>query len=184
MAGKYVFDLRSEERRRPLPSKIIIGQKENESLRHVMLKFLAYVLFYRERLQIEPRLPDDNIQFEPDVVQLDYTLRPVLWVECGDCGVAKLHKLAVKAPEAEIWVIKRSLPEAEGLLRAMQKEELRRGRYGLIGLDPEVFDELCGLAGPRNSLAWFSGGLELEPPQAQFEFNGLWFDTTFTVLRH
>ncbi len=181
MSGKYTFDLKSEERRRPLPSKIIVGQKENESVKHVMLKFMAYVLFHRERLQIEPRLPDDTIPFEPDVVQLDYTLRPALWIECGECSVSKLHKLAVKAPESELWVIKRSPEDVEHLLRAMEKEELRRDRYGLIGLDPEMFDEMCGLLGPRNSLTWFRG--EFDPPQLQFEFNGLWFDTTFTVAR-
>ena len=102
MSAKYSFDLESQERRRALPPKIILGQRENESARHVLLKFLAYVLFFRERVQIEPRLHDDSIPFEPDIVALDYSLHPVLWVECGDCGVPKLDKLAVKVPEAEI----------------------------------------------------------------------------------
>jgi hypothetical protein len=181
MSGKYSFHLKSEERRRPLPNRIIVGQKETETVKHVMLKFMAFVLFYRERIQIEPRLLDDNIPFEPDVIQLDYSLRPSLWVECGECGVGKLHKLAVKVPDAEIWVIKRSLADVENLCRAMEKEELRRNRYGLIGLDSAMFDEMCGLLGPRNQLTWFSGAFD--PPQLQFDFNGLWFDTTFTVLR-
>jgi len=181
MSGKYSFDLQSEERRRSLPGKIIVGQKENESVKHVMLKFMAYLLFYRERIQIEPRLPDDTIPFEPDIIQLDYSLRPSLWVECGDCGVGKLHKLAVKVPEAEIWIIKRSPADAEHLYRAMEKEELRRERYGLVGLDPAMFDEMCDLLAPRNQLTWFSG--DFDPPHLQFDFNGLWFDTTFTVLR-
>lgn len=181
MSGKYTFDLKSEERRRPLPNKIIVGQKETETVKHVMLKFMAFVLFYRERIQIEPRLPDDTIPFEPDVIQLDYSLRPSLWVECGECGVGKLHKLAVKVPDAEIWVIKRSLVDAQNLCRAMEKEELRRNRYGLIGLDAAMFDEMCGLLGPRNQLTWFTGSFD--PPHLQFDFNGLWFDTIFTVLR-
>ena len=181
MSGKYSFDLKSEQRRHPLPSKIVVGQKENESARHVMLKFLAFVLFCRDRLQIEPRLPDETIPFEPDVIQLDYTLRPALWVECGECSVHKLHKLAVKAPEAELWVVKRSPADAELLRAAMAKEELRRNRYGLVGLDPAMFDELCGLLAPRNAFTWFGGGFE--PPQLQFEFNGLWFDHSFTVLK-
>jgi len=181
MSGKYSFHLKSEERRCALPSKIIVGQKENEGVKHVLLKFMAYILFYRERLQIEPRLPDDNIPFEPDVIQFDYSLRPSLWVECGECSVGKLHKLAVKAPDAEIWIVKRSPVEAQNLYRAMEKEELRRGRYSLVGLDPAMFDEMCGLLGPRNQLTWFTG--EFDPPQLQFEFNGLWFDVAFTVLR-
>jgi hypothetical protein len=181
MSGKYSFDLKSEERRHPLPSKVIIGRKENEGVKQVLLKFVAFVLFYRERLQIAPRLLDDNIPFEPDVIQLDYSMRPTLWVECGECGASKLHKLAVKVPDAEIWAIKRSPEDAETLYRAMAKEELRRDRYGLIGLDPAMFDEMCGLLAPRNQLTWFTGGFE--PPHLQLEFNGLWFDTTFTVIR-
>jgi uncharacterized protein YaeQ len=173
--------LKSGERRRPLPNKIIVGQKENEGVKHVLLKFMAYVLFFRERLQIEPRLPDDSIPFEPDVIQLDYSLRPSLWIECGECGVGKLHKLAVKAPDAEIWIVKRSPAEAQNLYRAMEKEQLRRDRYGIVGLDAAMFEEMCGLLAPRNALTWFGG--EFDPPQIQFEFNGLWFDAAFTVLR-
>jgi len=181
MSSKFTFDLKSDEKRRAFPHKIIIGQKENESARHVLSKFLAYVIFFRERLQIDSRVPDDSIPFEPALVQLDYSLRPVFWVECGDCGVGKLHKLAVKAPDAEIWIIKRSLEEGEALRDAMAREELRQGRYGILAFDPAMFDELCGLLAPRNTLIWFRG--ELDPPQMQFEFNGLWFDTTFRVLR-
>ena len=72
MSAKYSFHLRSEERRRPLPAKIIIGQNETETINHVVLKLLAFVLFYRERLQIEARLHNDNIPFDPDLIQLDY----------------------------------------------------------------------------------------------------------------
>ena len=118
-----------------MPHKVLLGQRENETTRHILLKFLAYILFFRERIQIEGNLHNDNIPFEPDIVQLDYELRPKLWVECGECSVNKLNKLAVKVPEAEIWVVKRSLSDAQHLFAAMAKEELRRDRYSLIGLE-------------------------------------------------
>ena len=98
--AKHTFKLRSEEKRRDLPGKIIVGQEQTETTNHVVLKLLAYVLFFRERIQIEPNLDIEYLQFTPDIVQLDYELRPRLWVECGECGVHKLHKLAVKVPEA------------------------------------------------------------------------------------
>ena len=53
LASKYTFQLRSEDRHRPFPHKVLIGQGVNESVRHVALKFLAYVLFFHERLQVE-----------------------------------------------------------------------------------------------------------------------------------
>jgi uncharacterized protein YaeQ len=180
VSAKYSFHLQSTDARCQLPTKIIIGRQENETIQHVALKFLAYLIFFRERLQIEANLHTDNIPFVPDLVQLDYELRPKLWVECGECSVGKLNKLAVKVPEAEIWIMKRSPAEAEQLLHAMAREELRRHRYHLLALDPVMVDEFCALLKPRNTLLWVA--CEFTPPNLQFDFNGLWFDAAFTLL--
>ncbi len=182
MSSKYIFDLSSDDRRRALPSKLIIGRKDNEGVREVVLKLLGFAIFFRDRLEIQGNLHNDNIPFEPDLVQLDYTLTPILWVECGECSVSKLNKLAVKVPEAEIWVLKASGSEAQQLLAAMEKEELRTHRYQLIGFDPGMVEEICGLVKPRNALLLVN--VEFEPPALQFDFNGLWFDSPFTHLRH
>ena len=149
MSNKFIFEFRSEDRRRALPPKLIIGQGENESARHTILKLLGFVLFHRERLEVEGKVHNDSIPFEPDLVQLDYTMQPVLWIECGECGVNKLHKLAVKAPEADIWVLKPSPQEARTLLASIQKEELRTDRYQIIGFDPEMIQEMCGMVRGR-----------------------------------
>lgn len=78
VSAKYSFVLHSEERRRDFPRRIIIGQNETETAAHVLLKFLGFVIFHRERLQIEVNLHMDSIPFVPDLVQLDYELRPQL----------------------------------------------------------------------------------------------------------
>jgi uncharacterized protein YaeQ len=186
--AKFTFQLTSDDRRRPLPHKLLLAQQPNESARHITLKLLGWLLFYRERLQVETEVPDDAVPFVPDLCELGYDLRPRLWVECGDCGTAKLHKLSVKCQEAEIWCLKRSPTEAEGLLRQMAKDGLRRGRYGVVAFEPEFFDEVCALVSERNVVHWFKGGLGGEPgieePLLRFELNGLWFDTGFQVWRH
>ena len=124
----------------------------------------------------------DNMQvFVTDLVQLDYELQPKLWVECGECSVTKLNRLAVKAHEADIWVIKKSLAEAEELYDAMAKQKLRRGRYNLIGLDQDMFQEMIDLMGERNQLNWYKGSFD--PSFLQVDFNDLWFDATFKVLK-
>jgi hypothetical protein len=46
----------------------------------------------------------------------------------------------------------------------------------------QMFGELCGLMQGRNELFWVEG--TFEPPRMQFDFNGLWFDAPFTVLRY
>ena len=182
MNAKHSFTLKSEEKRRDLPGKIIIGQQGTETIEHVVLKLMAFVIFHRERVQVELNLHRPDIPFTPDIVQLDYEMRVKLWVECGECSLNKLDKLAVKAPEAEIWIVKRSESSARDLLKALQKEELRENRYHILGLDAAMFDEMCGLVAGRNTLHWFKG--EFEPPNLQFDFNGLWFDAPFTLLKH
>lgn len=180
MIAKYSFQLRSTDRRRPLPHKVILGQYHPETPADVLLKLFAYLLFFRDRIQIEVDLHQDNIPFVPDLVQLDYESRPVLWVECGECAVAKLNRLAVKVPDAAIWVVQRSIDEVERLREAMRRAELRRQRYQLLGLDAGMFDEVLSLLQNRNRVLWVGG--EFDPPGMQFDFNGLWFDAPFHVL--
>ncbi|MEN9572300.1 MAG: YaeQ protein [Verrucomicrobiota bacterium] len=182
MSAKYSFNLATEDKRRAdLPGKILIAQHDGETVAHVTLKLLAFLLFWRPRLQLESNLHADDIPFIPDLLQLDYALRPALWVECGECSPAKLDKLAVKCHDAEIWVVKRSPAEVEELTRAMKKAGLRENRYHLLALDPEMFAEVCGLVQQRNTVTLFAG--HFAPSKFQFDFNGLWFDTEFTVCR-
>jgi len=171
----------SEEARRPLPSRLIIAQHETETIIHVGLKLIAVLYFARERLQVETNLHDDSIPFIPDLVQLDYEMRPALWVECGECSVGKLNKLAVKVPDAEIWIVKKSPADAEQLLRAMEREELRRNRYSVLVLNSEGFQEVCGALRPRNEIAWF--GVAKESAAMQFELNELWYELEYEVRR-
>lgn len=182
MSAKYSFNLTSEDRRRAdLPRKILIAQHDGETVAQVTLRLLALLVFWRPRLQLESNLHDDDIPFVPDLAQLDYELRPALWVECGECSVAKLDKLAVKCHDAEIWVVKRSAAEAEQLRLAMKKAELRVNRYHLLAFDEEMFAEVCGLVRERNDVTLFA--CEFDPPRLQFDFNGLWFDAEFAVTR-
>src|ERR1700744_1427501 len=139
-----------------------------------MLKLLAFVLFYRPRLQVEISLDRDHLPFTPDLIELDYELRPKFWVECGECSMAKLHKLAIKLPDTEFWIVKASASAALDLQNAMAKEEFRRDRYNIVGLDSELFEEMCRLLEGRNEFFLVQAGFE--PPRMQFDFNGLWFD--------
>ena len=181
MSAKFTFQCTSDDPRRPLPPRLSFGRGANETANHVVLKFIAWLLFYRERLSVDTDLQNDNIPFVPDVCELGYDLRPRLWVECGDCSVAKLQKLASKCSEAELWIVKPSRAEADLLLRSMAREKLRRDRYRVLALDPEMVADVTGLLRERNTALWHQG--DFEPPQFQWVFNDHWFDTAFEVLR-
>ncbi|MSU63265.1 MAG: hypothetical protein EXS31_12855 [Pedosphaera sp.] len=181
MAHKHSFTLISSDPTRVLPRRLIIGQQQTDTIAYVALKLLGYLLFHRERLQIETNLHQISIPYVPNLVELNYELDPVLWVECGECSVEKLDKLAVKVPRAEIWILRRSFGEVDDLVRAMTRAELRRERYNLAGLDAELFAEFCGLISGRDELTWVSG--TFDPPEIQFDFNGLWFDIPLKVVK-
>ncbi len=182
MSGKHSFVLESRDHQRRLPQKIIIGRQEGESMERIALKFIGFLYFFRERIQIETSLHNDSIPFTPDLVQLDYELRPVLWVECGDCEVAKLKKIAIKVPEAEIWVLTRSSETAANLIRVMTREKLKKNRYHILALDESMFVEISGMIKSRNEIFWFK--CNPDSPEMQFDFNSVWFELPFQVFHY
>lgn len=183
MTTKYDFLLDGSSRRhRDLSRKLVlVHEAMEEGPTEVLLKLLAYLLFFRDRLEVGINLHNDNIPYVPDLVQLDYTLRPTLWVECGTCSVEKLDRLAVKVPEAELWVVQPSAEAAQALHQNMARHQLRRNRYWLLAFDQELMAELLTVLEPRNRVYWV--GSTFDPPEMQFDFNGLWFDAAFTVQR-
>ena len=98
MTAKYSFRLQSQEKQRALPDKIILGQDSTETVAHMMLKLLAFVLFHRERIQIGGDLHNDNIPFAPDFVQLDYELRPKLWIDAANAASTNSTNSPSKCP--------------------------------------------------------------------------------------
>jgi len=61
MGAKFVFTLKSDDKRRQLPYKILLAQQENETTSHILLKVPGYLLFFRERIEIEGKLHNENI---------------------------------------------------------------------------------------------------------------------------
>jgi len=179
VSAKFNVRLTSEIANHPLPPRILLAQEPGEPLAHVLLKLLAWVFFQRERLQIGLRLHDDNIPFVPDLIQLDYELRPALWIECGETAPAKLGKLAVKAPFAEIWIVLRSAEELVVLKNEMRRLELRERRYRLLAFETAVFDELLTLLTARNELTLYR--LDFTERLIQLDFNGVWFEGSLVL---
>lgn len=179
MSAKITVRLTSEIANHPLPSKVLLNQDLMEPLDHVLLKLLAYVVFQRERLQLEPRLHDDNIPFIPDLIQLDYEMKPALWIECGETLATKLDKLAVKAPWAELWVVSRSSEKQNEIMEEMRRHNLRHDRYRLLVFETAVFDEMLSVLVSRNELALYR--LDFAGQFLHMDFNGLWFEMTFGI---
>ncbi|MCC6232750.1 MAG: YaeQ family protein [Verrucomicrobiales bacterium] len=182
MSDRLVFNVGAMQGRTVLPSRLVFVRRETETRIHILLKLFGLLLFQRERLEIEPHIDDPFMPFVPDLAQFDYQGRIALWVECGECAISKLDRLAVKAPDAEIWVVRRSAEAAGDVLQRMAQEGLRRARYGVVGMDAAMLEEVEQLCVARNDVVWHRASWQDQV--IQFEFNGLWFDCGFTVGRH
>ena len=180
MQTKYSFQLKSEDKTRDFPHKALLTESEQQPAGQLLLKLLGYLLFFRERIQIDTRLPNSTFNFAPDIAALDYQLHPVLLIECGDCDTKKLNKLAIKAPEAEIWVLRSNEAEALDLLKRMKKDDLRTGRYKILAFEEEGFREMHELLSPKNEVMWVSVDWDL--CSIQLDFNEVWFDLEFQVF--
>ncbi len=178
ISTKLTFALGSDEKLRKLPSKIVVSQSQNETLDHVLLKALAFVIFHGDRLRLEVDLKMPGVPFVPDLVSLALDGRPELWIECGEVSLHKLEKLTLKLNDTDIWIVKKSAGEVSKTVELARRNIKRLGRVRLLTFDPGFIQELLALASGSNSLHL----VKLVPGEMmQLVFNDLWFETTLKV---
>lgn len=85
--------------------RVFMVKRRGESMRHVMMKLLSYLLFYHERLEIEASASQ---HYKPDLVRFDLRGEPVQWVDCGQTSLAKLDKISRKNRQTYIDIMKAS----------------------------------------------------------------------------
>src|SRR5258707_714666 len=69
-----------------LPPKLIMDSHIGESNRHIVLKVLGWLLFWRPDLEIE-KCADQH--YMPDLLAGPDPRRPDLWIDCGDTTLKK-----------------------------------------------------------------------------------------------
>lgn len=116
--------------------KIVLGRTEYESDEHVLLKFMAWCLFWHPRLAIEKKAVDER--YEPDLVleNLDGTVRA--WIECGRLSIQKLDKLTRRHPDARIYVLLPRPKDARLMIRQVQKKVDRSSHIRLVAFSQDV----------------------------------------------
>ncbi len=88
-----------------------LRKRSGESMRHVVMKWLSYILFYHDDLQIEASASQ---HFKPDLVRFGEDGRvPVQWIDCGQTALQKLDKISQKNRETMIDIVKATPQELE-----------------------------------------------------------------------
>jgi len=101
--------------------RLILDLRAGETLPHLAMKILAYILYHDRRPQVEGSAGQ---HFKPDLFcreGADVTL----WVDVGDTTMHKLDKISIKNKRAEIVIIKSN----EAALVAYKRTADRRIKY-------------------------------------------------------
>ncbi len=116
--------------------KVVMGRAEYESDEHVLLKFLAWCLFYHPRLAVEKKMDGD---FEPDLILQDYDMAVLRWIECGKVSINKLDKLTRRYPVARFYVLLAGRRDLEMIEKQIARKVERSSKIRLACFKESAF---------------------------------------------
>ncbi|MEM1182939.1 MAG: YaeQ family protein [Acidobacteriota bacterium] len=152
--------------------KLVLGAWTGEKTWHLVLKLLAYVLFYEQRPRIEEGI---GWHFKPDLVTLDDRGAVALWVDCGNISPRKIERVATKVGgPGRFFILKRQRREAERLRKLLDGKIKHPDRVHLLAFDVGVVDALGEALDGTNRLSVRRGedriGLDLENRRGRRRF--------------
>ena len=142
--------------------KLVVEKSGGESLRHILQKVCAYLLFCEDKPQIERRLTDNKRDYRPDVVAFDEQGNVTLWVDCGQIHVRKVDDLTRRYPHARIVIVKIDRREMEAYAREAQKKVKRIERVEFLAFDDGFLAQIEPLLGHLNTVRASFDGTTLE----------------------
>lgn len=126
---------------------LVTAQQPDEPDEHILLRFLACVLFYEEQLRDSPGWIDIH---EPDLRADDLTGQLELWVECGAPPMKRLEKALSRHKSARFVALFGNPEEAEQFRQAVIGEKLRHVEQLEIWALPSTFMAELERVGNRN----------------------------------
>jgi len=118
MLEKFSFELHTTRLKR---EEITLEKKDSEQRNHVVLKLLAYALFYEPGLKIEVTA---GMHYKPDLMvsgEHEHGV-PKLWIDCGKVTLKKVETLTRKLRSARLIFIKETKRELETFKRLVHKK--------------------------------------------------------------
>ncbi len=153
---KFTFTLTEQGWER---EKQILESRSGESLRHISLKILSYLLYRGEAtpygLQIERKVGQRH---KPDLVAMEVETGLVrLWIDCGQIETERLGRIVAKNPQSRIIVVKSTEQEArlygKAAFRELPIEAEARSRVAITGFDTGFIQRFGDALRGTNQLA-------------------------------
>jgi len=148
MVEKFTFDLQFGKIRK----KLILVKEEDELRGHVVLKLLAYILFYHPQLKVEVSV---GMHYKPDLVLLDEDGRPALWIDCGYVAVLKVQSLARKFKNTRLVFLKSNQRELAQFKRLIEKKVDHPERLEYLAFDDRFVDQVAEHLKKNNEITYY-----------------------------
>ncbi len=129
MIEKFTFELHSPK----IPREKMIFVKNDSELRtHVVLKILAYLLYYDPELKVEVSA---EMHYKPDLlIPGDHV--PKLWIDCGKVALRKVETLASKLKNTRVVLLKESKRELDVFKKLVTKKVDDASRLEFLSFEP------------------------------------------------
>jgi uncharacterized protein YaeQ len=138
-AMQFRLALSAIDRDLDVNTKLVVTRRPEETMAHVVLRVLAYGLFYRADLAGDLRFalgPADRDS--PDLWAHDLVGRPVEWIICGDVDVEELRHVLQHQRQAKVRVLFGADEERERFFQGLRSS--RRRLLGLAAVDFRQID--------------------------------------------
>ena len=132
-----------------LRERVFLTKKRGESLDHVLMKLLSWLLFYHPELRIEVSADQ---HYKPDLVRLDERGAPLQWVDCGQTALRKLDRIASRNRKTTIDIVKPSARELRLFKDAADAKITRPERVRYFAFRDGFLDELAALIRSRHQI--------------------------------
>jgi uncharacterized protein YaeQ len=143
--------------------RLFLVKKPGESLEHVLMKLLSYVLFFDPGLEVEASAEQ---HYKPDLLRLDERGEPVQWIDCGSTSLRKLDRITQRNRRSFIDIVKPSERELRLFKEAADRklERPERVRYWAFadGFLDRLAERIHGRHGVRARVDAARSRLELE----------------------
>ncbi|MBI4970398.1 MAG: YaeQ family protein [Candidatus Omnitrophica bacterium] len=116
MVEKFTFELHAPKINH---KKIVLVKDEVELRNHVVLKLLAYVLFYDPELKVDVSA---DMHYQPDLIIPGDHGVPKLWIDCGKVTLKKVESLAAKLRHTRVIFVKETERELGIFKKLLEKK--------------------------------------------------------------
>ena len=115
MIEKFTFELHAPK----VTEKLILVKEELEAREHVVMKLLAYLLYYEPGLKVEV---DAGMHYKPDLLVMGDHGIPSLWIDCGQVALKKVESLAGKLRTTRIVIVKETADKMQKFRKIVEKK--------------------------------------------------------------